>query len=240
MRILVIFSIFCSTLLADTKVLSDTSMQFEPIFSSDKILDRFTKTQNEQSYENYKELIVRYAKQNNLNAMLLAAIIKVESNFDKKAVSATNAIGLMQIKLDQSVSDVYKNIFGRIDLPPIEQLLDPQFNISIGSAYLNLISTKYFKDIKNPQTKEYCIIAAYNAGAGEVLRTFSSNKIEAQTIINNQMPDEVLANLKTKLMNEQGRRYIQKVLDAKNELETKNSTRSPNRDSFIFVNPLNR
>lgn len=231
-------SIIASSLLADTKLLSQAdanSMEF--LFDSNKAVEKISKNIDDKSYKQYKNTISYYAKINGVKESILAAIIKVESNFDKFAVSNTDALGLMQVKLDQAVSDVYKSNYNRADLPNREQLFEPQINISIGSAYLALVSNKYFKDIKDPQTKEYCLIAAYNAGAGTVLRTFHDDKIEAQKIINGLSPEDVLEALKTKMASEQGRRYVQKVLIAKSEFEKepKENVFEPN---FLYVNSV--
>lgn len=236
MRKSIVLSFICSALLADTKLLSTTTTELS--FDSTKVIDRVLKnTDSNSGYNSYKDTIARYAKRYNLEESLIAAIIKVESNYDKQAISSTNAVGLMQLKLDQAVSDVYKSLYGRSDLPSATQLLEPQLNISIGSAYLSLVSSKYFKDIKNEKTKQYCLIAAYNAGAGTVLRTFHEDKTEAQSIINTKTPDEVLEKLKTKMASEQGRRYILKVLAAKLELEKVGGLDSfePN---FLYVNTV--
>ncbi len=237
MRKSIALSIVCSALLADTKLLNTATTELS--FDSTKVIDKVLKSSDAYSgdYNSYKSTITRYAKQYSLDESLIAAIIKVESNYNKQAISSTKAVGLMQLKLDQAVSDVYKSIYGRNDLPSIEQLFEPQLNISIGSAYLSLVSNKYFKDIKNEKTKQYCLIAAYNAGAGTVLRTFHEDKAEAQSIINTKTPEEVLQNLTTKMASEQGRRYLLKVLVAKSELEKVgvNDSFEPN---FLYVNSI--
>ena len=220
---------------ADTRVLDGELASIEPRFDFDKVAEKIIKSRHEQSYENYRATIDNYARVNNVDNALIAAIIKVESNFDKNAVSATNALGLMQVKLDQAVSDVYKNNFGRKDLPSKEQLFEPQFNISIGTAYLSLMSNKYFKDIKDPKSKEYCVIAAYNAGAGTVLRTFHEDKLIAQSLINTYTPDEVLEKLKSSMASEQGRKYIQKVLEAKDEFD---GVKVNSEKNIVYFNSL--
>ena len=138
MRKSIALSIVCSALLADTKLLNTATTELS--FDSTKVIDKVLKSSDAYSgdYNSYKSTITRYAKQYSLDESLIAAIIKVESNYNKQAISSTKAVGLMQLKLDQAVSDVYKSIYGRNDLPSIEQLFEPQLNISIGSAYLSL------------------------------------------------------------------------------------------------------
>jgi soluble lytic murein transglycosylase-like protein len=234
MRYIFLFFLANIAAFADTKILTlEGTAKPEPVFDSSILIEKLLQNQKESSPDNYRSLISRYAKQYGLDASLVAAIIKVESNFDHRAVSATDALGLMQVKLDQAVSDVYKSMYGRYDLPRREQLFEPQFNISIGSAYLYLVSSKYFKEIKDPKTKEYCIIAAYNAGAGTVLRTFHEDKLMAQNIINSYTPDEVLRKLKGELASEQGKRYLLKVMEAKREFD-KEYGKSGTMESMVF------
>ena len=48
----------------------------------------------------YIDIIDKYSKQYNSDPLMIAAIIKVESDFDTNAVSPMNAKGLMQIVPD--------------------------------------------------------------------------------------------------------------------------------------------
>ena len=45
----------------------------------------------------YEVYVTKYAKQYNLDEKLIYSVIKAESQFDSKATSKKNAIGLMQI-----------------------------------------------------------------------------------------------------------------------------------------------
>ena len=63
----------------------------------------------------------------------------------------------------------------------------------------------------------YCTISAYNTGAGNVLRTFSKNKITAVNIINSMTPSQIYNKLITSLPYKETRRYLQKVLKHKKE-----------------------
>jgi len=234
MRFLYSILLVCVTLFADTKVLVDeNSVGYKAVFDSNAVIEKLLQAQKERPADNYRALIGHYAKRYGLDVSLLSAIIKVESNFDARAVSVTDALGLMQVKLDQAVVDVYRSMYGRYDLPRREQLFEPQMNISIGSAYLYLVANKYFKDIKDPKSKEYCLIAAYNAGAGAVLRTFHDDKLLAQNIINSYTPDEVLRKLRLELASEQGRRYLYKVMEAKKEFDREYGKNTP-IDGLVF------
>ena len=44
--------------------------------------------------QDYSEYVEKYAKENNIDSLLIYAIIKAESNFDSKAVSNKGALGV--------------------------------------------------------------------------------------------------------------------------------------------------
>lgn len=155
------------------------------------------------------------ANEGGVDSVLALSIAKVESNFNPNAISSSNALGLMQLKMDTAVKDIYESIYQKSVLPEPVTLFDPKENAKLGVAYLSLIQKKYLKDISDKEKLEYCTIAAYNAGAGTVLRTFHDDKAEAVRVINALSVDEVLRRLMFNMQSEQGRRYVVKVLDAK-------------------------
>lgn len=161
----------------------------------------------------YRFFVSKIAKDYGVEPKIAIAIMQVESSFNPLAISETGAIGLMQLKMDQSIEDVYDKVYGLKEIPQKSNFFEPQLNIEVGVAYLWLVANRYFANITNQKSKEYCLIAAYNAGAGTVLRTFDSDKLKAQEIINSMPPEKVLSVLKTKLDSAQGRRYISKVLN---------------------------
>ncbi len=165
----------------------------------------------------YKPLVDRYAKEYALSGNLVYAIIKTESNFNPYAVSSAPAFGLMQIVSSTAGSDVYRLLTNKKGSPSREFLFDPENNIRYGCAYLHILSSRYLKDIEDPINKEYCIIAAYNAGAGEVLRTFDSDRNRAPDRINMLKPLDVFETIQTQIAKEEARRYLVKVVNAKKE-----------------------
>ena len=53
----------------------------------------------------YEEYVEKYSKENNLDPLLVYAIIKAESNFNEKAISSTKAKGLMQL-MDETAREI--------------------------------------------------------------------------------------------------------------------------------------
>ena len=163
----------------------------------------------------YGDIVNRYAKQYNLDPALILGIIKTESSFNPYATSKAPAYGLMQVVPSTAGADAHEQIHNRKGKPTANMLYVPETNIQYGTTYLNILSTRYLKGVRDPQSLEYCMIAAYNAGAGAVLQTFSTNRTQAIAQINAKTSQEIYTILHTKLASLEGRRYLQKVTTAK-------------------------
>lgn len=106
----------------------------------------------------YQNLIDKYSKQFNVDPYLIAAMINVESRYDKDAMSHKEARGLMQIS---SSTGLWGAEALSIEDFQLEMLFDPETNIRIGTWYLDMLSKEFGN---NPQL----ILAAYNGGSGNV------------------------------------------------------------------------
>lgn len=101
--------------------------------------------------ESVSEVIARYAETFDLEEALIKAVIKVESDYNPKAVSSRGAQGMMQLipgtARDMEVSDPF----------------NPDQNIRGGSRYLRLMLDEFGGNLE-------LALAAYNAGPGSVRR----------------------------------------------------------------------
>jgi membrane-bound lytic murein transglycosylase C len=165
----------------------------------------------------YKPFVERFAADFSVSKNLVYAIIKTESDFNPYAVSSAPAFGLMQIVPSTAGQDIYKFLNKSEGLPSEKFLFNSENNIRYGTAYLHLLNYRYLGDIEDPVSREYCVIAAYNTGAGNVLRTFDSERKMASQRINGLKPLEVFETLRTRLPSNEARRYLVKVMDAKKE-----------------------
>lgn len=86
-----------------------------------------------------------------LPSALIRAVIKVESNFDPRAVSHANAHGLMQLLPSTAERMMVTDIF------------DPRQNILGGARYLRILANTFNGNLE-------LTLAAYNAGEGAVAR----------------------------------------------------------------------
>ncbi|SIO17798.1 membrane-bound lytic murein transglycosylase C [Sulfurivirga caldicuralii] len=162
----------------------------------------------------YAAYVLRHARRYHLPASLIWAIIEVESSFNPYAVSPAPAYGLMQVVPRTAGRDAHRYLTGRDGIPSRTTLFKPASNIEYGSTYLHLLNSRYLAGIHNPTSRRYCIIAAYNTGAGNVLRAFSSRRSHALARINAMTPAQVYAHLRRHLSHAEARRYVQKVVAA--------------------------
>lgn len=163
---------------------------------------------------NYKPTVQAYAQKYGLDISLVMAIIQIESGFNPTAVSSRGAHGLMQVVPQTAGGEVHRWL-GKHGLPTPSELLDPEFNIRYGIAYLHLLRTQHFAGITDPQSMEYCMIAAYNGGSGAVLRLFAHDRNEAVQHINSLTSDQVLATLTKNFPARETRDFVRNVLNSR-------------------------
>jgi len=99
----------------------------------------------------YDSIIIKAGKAYGIDAALIKAVIKAESDFNPRAVSKKGARGLMQIMPENDRSLNISNPF------------DPSQNIMGGTRYLSRLLTRYDRKLA-------LALAAYNAGPTAVDR----------------------------------------------------------------------
>jgi soluble lytic murein transglycosylase-like protein len=95
--------------------------------------------------ERYANFIHSSAEKHGVNEKLVKLVVEAESNYDAKAVSRKNALGLMQLLPSTAARYAVTNVF------------DPAQNIEAGTHYLKDLLSKYRGNVK-------FALAAYNAG----------------------------------------------------------------------------
>lgn len=96
-------------------------------------------------------LIQELARQYRIEARLIQAVIKVESNFNPRAISSAGALGLMQLMPATAK---------RFD---VDDPFNPRANIEGGIRYLKYLLRLFPNDLRR-------VLAAYNAGEHAVHR----------------------------------------------------------------------
>jgi membrane-bound lytic murein transglycosylase C len=161
--------------------------------------------------ERYRASVDKYAAQYNVSPSLVLAIMRTESNFNPFAVSGAPAYGLMQLVPTSGGREALKRVQGVDQTPTPEYLFDPDHNIELGAAYLGVLGNTEFHAVDNPDSRDYCVIAAYNTGPRNVMRTFASDKTGAMADINGLPPAALFDKLRTGLPSEETREYVVKV-----------------------------
>jgi peptidoglycan lytic transglycosylase len=118
-----------------------------------------------RSPENYRlyfpvlerETLIKSSKENGLDPVLVAALIRQESNFNPQATSPVGARGLMQL-----MPAVGQDLAASKGITPWspDLLYEPAINIRLGTAHLKGLAGRYNEVVK--------ILAAYNAGESRV------------------------------------------------------------------------
>lgn len=93
----------------------------------------------------YEEIIEEISKEHDIDSSLVKAIVKVESNFNPRAVSPKGAQGLMQLMPKTAQRFQVHDVF------------NPEDNVQGGIRYLKLLTERY-------EGRFDLILAAYNAG----------------------------------------------------------------------------
>lgn len=112
-----------------------------------------------------------------LDPMIVFAIIRQESRFDHKAISVSDAHGLMQL-----IPPTAKSVASRlgIPLPSIELLNNPEINIQLGANYIN--------GLINELNSPLLAVAGYNAGPGASKRWINTYPTEDMDIFIEHIP----------------------------------------------------
>jgi soluble lytic murein transglycosylase-like protein len=95
--------------------------------------------------DRYANFIHSSAEKHGVDEKLVKLVVEAESNYDAKAVSRKNALGLMQLLPSTAARYAVTNVF------------DPAQNIEAGTHYLKDLLSKYRGNVK-------FALAAYNAG----------------------------------------------------------------------------
>ncbi len=120
---------------------------------------------SEEIYEIAKTIYEESIKYN-FNPLLITAIIKIESNFEPKAISDSYAYGLCQVRRFIA-PELAENIGIKWDGAE-KTLFDPIKNIKIGVYYLSILN-RDFNDLKTA-------IIAYNNGPYNIQERLTNNQ----------------------------------------------------------------
>lgn len=170
--------------------------------------------------DKYRPAVVKFAAQYHISPSLVFAVIRTESNFNPFAISSAPAYGLMQLVPSSGGREAFRKVKGQDTLPSRDYLFNPENNIELGVAYLNVLSYNQLEQIENTISREYCVISAYNTGPRNVFKAFSSDSVSAINHINGLEPPAVYERLRGNLPYQETREYLAKVVTFRKQFVT--------------------
>jgi len=178
-----------------------------------KVVVKLPKDTTYKRSKMYENEVRENASRQKLPVSLVFAIMHTESSFNPKATSYVPAYGLMQIVPHTAGVDSYRYLYKVKKIPSSRYLYNSKNNIRLGSAYLHILYYGYLKKVKNPQSRLYCAIAAYNTGAGNVAWAFTHtyNPSKAARVINKLTPKQVYDRLMRDLKYDEPKHYLKRV-----------------------------
>jgi soluble lytic murein transglycosylase len=124
-----------------------------------------------------RETLISSSRENGLDPVLVAALIRQESNFNPLATSPVGARGLMQL-----MPDVGRSLASGKGIAPWnpDMLYDPAINIKLGTAHLSTLIRKYPEVVKS--------LAAYNAGESRVVKWSTKTGADDPEVFTERIP----------------------------------------------------
>jgi len=180
----------------------------------------------------YQPQIEVNAHQQKIPSAMIFAIMETESMFNPLARSPVPAFGLMQLVPSSGARDAYRQLYNKDRIVSDRYLYIPENNIKLGAALLHRLHYNYLSGIKNPVSRQWASIAAYNTGAGNVFRTFAGKyrkshfgsrakwKQAAYSEINKMNAQEVYNFLRKRLPFRETRNYLKKVAERMKKYES--------------------
>jgi soluble lytic murein transglycosylase len=124
-----------------------------------------------------RENLVSSAKENGLDPILVASLIRQESQWNPRAVSPAGARGLMQL-----LPSVGKTVAASKGISPWDPALlyQPAINIELGTAHLSGLVRRYPNVVR--------VLVAYNAGESRVAKWAAKRGAEDAEIFTERIP----------------------------------------------------
>ena len=132
----------------------------------------------------YEDIIIINAEEYGLDPALVAAIIFVESKYVPSAQSHRGAVGLMQIMPDTGIW-----IAEQLGIKEFEEdkLFDPAINIMFGCWYVANLQKEFNEQL-------IVVLAAYNAGRGNVKKWLEDNNWDGRNTSIDELPFDETRN----------------------------------------------
>lgn len=145
----------------------------------------------------YRAMVEEYSHRYQVDEYLVVAMMKTESKFRPEAESRTGATGLLQL-MPETAGWIAEQL--EDDGYAVEQMKEPEQNIRYGAWYLRSLQEEF-------QGNEVLMLAAYNAGRGNVLEWMEKNGWDYSFADANAIPYQ------------ETREYVKRVLASRNKYQ---------------------
>ncbi len=139
----------------------------------------------------YSDIVNKISADYNIDPLVIFSVMREESRFNRKAISRSGALGLMQL-MPFTARRMAKSLGYETGLLSDNEIMNPDLNITLGSYYLGQLISEF--------GSVPVAVAAYNAGESAVRRWLEANKY-------NEV-DEFIEDIPYK----ETRLYVKKVL----------------------------
>ena len=165
--------------------------------------------------QRYYPMVLEHAERFGHDPAVVMAMVHTESAFNPMATSPASAYGLMQLVPSSGGREAYRWLHRKDINPSPSYLLRPRENVELGTAYLKILNERTFKGVKDPASRLYCAVAAYNGGGGNVGRAFTGRKSVRASVatINAASSEQVLQTLQTDAPHKETRDYVKRVFE---------------------------
>ncbi len=136
-------------------------------------------------------LVRKEAERLQVDPALVLAVIHSESSFNPMARSHIPAFGLMQIVPRFAGKEAYMHRYGKEKVLSADYLYNPENNVTLGTTYLKILQSRYFKSVKDPDKQRYIIVCAYNWGP-TAMRKRLLPKIDYEALSKKQLFERLL------------------------------------------------
>ncbi|GBE36136.1 soluble lytic murein transglycosylase precursor [bacterium BMS3Bbin07] len=139
----------------------------------------------------YTDIVNRISADYNIDPLVILSVMREESRFNRKAISRSGALGLMQL-MPFTAQRMAKSLGYETESLSDDEIMRPDLNITLGSYYLGQLISEF--------GSVPMAVAAYNAGESAVRRWLEANQY-------NEV-DEFIEDIPYK----ETRLYVKKVL----------------------------
>lgn len=211
--------------LSEERVFTDTelarAMSLEQTESGWSIKVPFVNNFQQTLIDERMPTIIEMSEKYNVDVSLILAIIEAESSFNPMATSHIPAFGLMQLVPRTAGIDAYRHVYGYKKILSPDYLYDVDNNLELGTAYIDVLQSRYLRGITNEQNKLYSIVASYNTGVGNLAKTMTGKNRVRQAIgdINQLQPTDYFDYLQQNLPALETKNYLNKVLSKREKYQ---------------------